>query len=368
MPRLVHSTPKYRKHRASGQAVVTIQGKDFYLGPWKSKASLVEYDRLIAEWLANGRHAPVPAEDRRDLTVTEVVARYWRFAKQHYQKDGKPTSSLDEVRLSLKPVREVYGHTLARDFGPLALKAVRQRMVDAGQSRGTVNKRIATVKRAFKWAVSEELVPPSVHHALSAVAGLQKGRTTAPESNGVPPVPEEVVQATLPHLPEIVADMVWFQRLTGARPGEVCIVRPCDIDRTGDVWVFRPESHKMEHHGRERLIFIGPKGQAILRPYLLRSAEAYCFSPAESVKKHLAEKHASRKTPLQYGNRPGTNRKRRPKRKAGDCYTRDSYRRAIHRACTEAEVEQWSPNRLRHSAGTEIRKRFGLEAAQVTLG
>lgn len=29
---------------------------------------------------------------------------------------------------------------------------------------------------------------------------------------------------------------------------------------------------------------------------------------------------------------------------------------------------RWSPNRLRHSAGTEIRRRFGLEAAQVALG
>ena len=52
MPKLVDSVPKYRLHRASGQAVVTIQGRDFYLGPWKSKASRVEYDRLIGEWLA----------------------------------------------------------------------------------------------------------------------------------------------------------------------------------------------------------------------------------------------------------------------------------------------------------------------------
>ncbi|MEM7315226.1 MAG: tyrosine-type recombinase/integrase [Planctomycetota bacterium] len=29
---------------------------------------------------------------------------------------------------------------------------------------------------------------------------------------------------------------------------------------------------------------------------------------------------------------------------------------------------RWSPNQLRHSAATEIRKKYGLEAAQVTLG
>jgi site-specific recombinase XerC len=31
-------------------------------------------------------------------------------------------------------------------------------------------------------------------------------------------------------------------------------------------------------------------------------------------------------------------------------------------------LPKWGPNRLRHSAATEIRKQFGLEAAQVTLG
>jgi site-specific recombinase XerC len=28
----------------------------------------------------------------------------------------------------------------------------------------------------------------------------------------------------------------------------------------------------------------------------------------------------------------------------------------------------WAPNRLRHAAGTEIRKRYGLEGSQVVLG
>ena len=32
------------------------------------------------------------------------------------------------------------------------------------------------------------------------------------------------------------------------------------------------------------------------------------------------------------------------------------------------KAHRWSPNRLRHSAATAIRQRFGLEAAQVPLG
>ncbi len=367
MPKLTSATPKYRKHRASGQAVVSIAGRDHYLGPWKSKTSIAEYDRLIAEWLANGRYQPARAPNA--LTVSEVLVRYWRFAKGHYRgRDGKQTASLHGLRQALRPLRRLYGHTPSGEFGPLALKALRQSMVKDGLCRGTVNKRVDAIKRVFRWAVEEELVSPSVHQALLAVRGLQKGRTTAPEPEAVRPVPEADVQATLPHLPAIVADMALLQHLTGCRPGEVVIVRPCDIDRTGEVWAYRPESHKAEHHGRERVIHIGPKAQLVLQPYLLREAETYCFSPAESEKARLDDQHGRRKTPLSCGNRPGSNRRRRPKRKAGDRYTRDSYRRAIHRACDTGNVDKWSPNRLRHSAATEIRKRYGLEAAQVTLG
>lgn len=59
MPRLIQAVPKYRKHRASGQAVVTLNGQDHYLGPHGTKASSVEYDRLIAEWLAHGDRVSV---------------------------------------------------------------------------------------------------------------------------------------------------------------------------------------------------------------------------------------------------------------------------------------------------------------------
>ena len=44
-----------------------------------------------------------------------------------------------------------------------------------------------------------------------------------------------------------------------------------------------PASHKSEHHDRERVIFIGRKGQRILLPYLLRPADYYCFSPREGT-------------------------------------------------------------------------------------
>jgi len=145
-------------------------------------------------------------------------------------------------------------------------------------------------------------------------------------------------------------------------------MRPCDLDRSGDVWTYRPEHHKTEHHGKQRTIFLGSKAQAVLLPYLLRGETAYLFSPAEPVAKQRAVRSAARRTPMSCGNRPGRNRKKRPVRTPGDWYNRDAYRVAIQRACAKAGVARWSPNRLRHSAATEIRHQFGLEAAQVALG
>ncbi|MCC6156075.1 MAG: tyrosine-type recombinase/integrase [Candidatus Hydrogenedentes bacterium] len=55
-------------------------------------------------------------------------------------------------------------------------------------------------------------------------------------------------------------------------------------------------------------------------------------------------------------------------RRPGDRYSVASYRRAIGRICVELEISAWNPNQLRHNAGTEIRKLYGLEAAQVILG
>lgn len=386
MPRTAGiSTPKYRKHRATGQAVATIGGSDHYLGPYCSKASRIEYDRLIGEWLAAGR--PTSETATTDITIAEMLKRYRAFCERHYVKDGRPSGEVDNLGYALKPVRELYGDTLAANFGPLALKAIQKHFIDKKKCRSQINLAISKVKRAFKWAVSEELIPSSVLQALQSVSGLRYGRTNAVERAPVQAVPDSVVEATLPWLPPVVADMVRFQRLTGCRPGEVCQLRPCDVDTRQDVWVFKPASHKTQHHGRERFVFIGPQAQDILRPYLLRDKESLCFQPADSERKRLAVAHEARKTPLSNGNRPGTNRKCSPKWKPGGRYDKNAYCRAIRRAVDRAnrdrlakaaearidadDVEKlpsWHVNQLRHTAATLLRARYGLDAARTVLG
>lgn len=399
MPKLSKSVPAYRLHRATRQAVVTINGRDHYLGPHRSKASLVEYDRLISEWLASGRSASY-GKPEASLSIAELLAAYLAHAKGYYGEGSR--GEYANMIVAVRPLKELYSRQPADSFGPLELKAIRQRFIDAGHCRSNINANVRRVVRVFRWAASEALLPPTVAQSLAMVPGLRRGRSEAPEGKKVRPVEAEIVEATLPHLSPTVRAMVELQLLTGMRPGELVIMRPADIDRTGEVWEYRPRQHKNIHRDMDRVVYLGPKAQDILRPFLLRPAESFCFSPAEAEAKRRAELSARRTTPLSCGNRVGTNRVRKPRRKPGDFYPLDSYRWAIYRACdaafpppdhlarrdgesvkrwqerlSEAErkelaawqsAHRWSMNQLRHSLATKVRRKFDLESAKVLLG
>jgi integrase len=365
MPRLIQSVPKYQKHRASGQAVVTINSRDYYLGPHGTKASKLEYDRLVSEWLSSGRSSSFGAPER-GYTVVEMVADYIRHSAAFHGTD--PRGEYGKIVRCMRSLRELYGRTAADEFGVLQLKAIRQTIARPDLSRGYVNETMRRIVAAFKWAAAEGKLPASVPMNLAIVPGLRKGKCNLREPEPVGAVDDDIVDATLAHLPEVVADMVKLQRLTGMRPAEVCILRPGDLDCTGEVWIYRPRKHKTQHHGRNRVVLIGPLAQAILLPYLARESATNCFRPADSELNRRATRHAARVTPLSCGNRPGSVKTPRSKRRAGESYPTASYRRAIHRACDKAEVTRWAPNQLRHAAATEVRREFGLEAAQIVLG
>ena len=394
--------PKLRRHKPSARAVVTLGGTDHYLGPWPANmkkpppAVKAAYDARIAEWLTGGRLS-ISHEQAQIVTVAQLIEAFWKHAEQHYRRpDGTTTNELADFRASLRPLAHLYADLAAAFFSPLKLKAVRQLMLDGythpkygpqeALSRGVINQRIGRIVRVCKWGVAEEMVPPSVYHGLQAVRGLEKGRTTAREPEPVPPVATEHVEATIPGLRPQTQTMVRLQLLTGMRPGEVCIMRTCDIDTSGPVWIYRPRQHKTAHRGRPRTIALGPKAQAVLRPWVRQELEAFLFQPCEAMEAFRNEQRANRKTAVQPSQR--NRKKKKPKRQAGERYTTLSYGKAIAAACVAANakaivlaraagqdvagdavlVPHWAPNQLRHTHGTEVRKRFGLEAAQVALG
>ena len=202
------SFPTYRLYKRTGQAIVTIDGKDHYLGKHDSAESKAAYDRLISEWLARGRTASPPSvtDEKATLTVSKLIAAYHYYAATFYKDSPQERH---RIQLALRPLRRLYGRTPAADFRPLALQAVRKAMLEPQQreivrkprngkvavpprvveyflSRRTINQRIDVIKRMFKWAVSQELVPPFVFEGLRTVEGLKKGRSTAKEPRRVP--------------------------------------------------------------------------------------------------------------------------------------------------------------------------------------
>lgn len=196
---------------------------------------------------------------------------------------------------------------------------MRQRFIDAGRSRGFINQRVGWVRHVFKWAVSEELVP-APDQALAAVPGLQRGRSTARETEPVGPVDDAAGDAALPFLNRHVRGLVELQRLTGCRLGAACDLRRCDIDTGGAVWLYRPPHHKNTHRGKSRTIAIGPQAQSLLKQFFTADISTHLFYPVRALEELHATRAANRKT-RQFPSHMARNaakRKANPKRTAAE--------------------------------------------------
>jgi len=342
---------------------VLLNGRKIHLGRWGTKRARTEYHRLLAEWEAGGRI--LATGDPDTITVKEVIAAYWKYAERVYQRhDGSPTDELGSIRRACKPLVKLYGDKPASEFGPKALRTLMAQWVREGKwSRKTINHQIGRLKRIFRWATEQELVTAEVYHGLAAVSGLRMGRSEAREPEQIMPVPDAHIDAVRPHLSTPIAAMMDLQLLTGMRPGEVTIMRACDLDTSGTVWIFTPARHKTERHGIERKVYLGPKAQFIIEPFLTRDLAAYLFDPRDG---HRESRAKARKGP---GRRPDQKPgPRQTDRCIQDHYTTTGYGRAIRRACEAADVPTWSPNQLRHNAATRLRREHGIDLARTILG
>lgn len=360
--------PAYRVHAAKRLAYVRLSGRMIYLGKAGSVGSQEKYRRVVAEWLVTGR-----APQRKDqcatvLTVAALGKAYLQWARGYYRDaDGGPSSGLGPVEAAVKGMINLYGNTPAVAFGPVALRAVRQQMIDADLCRNVINGRVACIKRVYRWAIAEELIPASTLTALAAIEPLRHGRSGARESKPIAPVPDAHVDAVLPFLPPSLRAAVQLQRLTGMRSGELCILRPIDLDRLGAVWTYRPRSHKTMYRGHERVVRIGPRAQEILRTLLdATHPEHFAFSPMAAQRQRQVMRRGEHgpNTALTVGADDDLRR-----------YNPRSYHRALRYAMFAAQrsgvlqrSDFWHPHQLRHANATEIRRQRGLEAARVVLG
>jgi len=370
--------PQIRFHAHSGQARVRINGQVIYLGRFGSPEANAAYHRLLAEWHATSGNvtvpeaAPAPSRRRRrpaaaeptasaavapapaGLTLAEVCVMWIADSEQRYtRKDGTQSSTIHECRMIVRAL-EADGGMPAAAFKAKALVAVQRRLVDEGRPRTTVNRIVKGIRRMFRWATVNEFVPDGLVHALEAVEPLRPGQTEAPELEPVVDVADEHVERTLAAMPRVPRDLLRFIRLVGCRPGEACMIRPCDVDTAGPVWRWTLPKHKNTWRGHARVVLIGPKAQAVLRPYLKRRPERYCFSPVESERerlKYLGRKEVAARLAM-----------------CKESYSVSSLGCGIKRAAKRAKVPAWTTMQLRHTAATEAREAFGLDAAQARLG
>jgi len=351
--------PQYCQHKTRGLAYVRLNGEFIYLGPYGSLESKAAYQRVVAEWLHRGR-TPVTGENSlQGLSINEVLLAFWRHAETYYvDQNGTPSRELENVFTGIKLLKDLYGTTPAAEFGPVALKVVRQKMIENDLCRNVINQRIGLIKRVFKWAVSEELIRSSVFHGLQAVAGLRQGRSPARETEKVGPVPDRFVEPVLEFLPPTLQAMVKLQRVTGMRSGEICIIRTGDIEMGEKVWIYRPSKHKTQHHGHDKQVHLGPKAQEILRPFLRTNLCELLFAPDRAQEERNQIKRADRKTKVQPSQ--CNRRKHNPKKQPGQQFTAMSYGHAVKYAIKRAKKMgklapdvHWHPHQLRHTFGTE---------------
>lgn len=375
------SVPKLRHHKPSGRAVVTLSDtatgkrRDFYLGEYGTPEAHAAYAELVARWTARGRtleHVkPDPLHARPSAGCVAELCR--DYAKHIDAKGGISVKHKDCVKRAIRIARVTCGALPVAEFGPLALQDVRKAMlaIRFGENdsrrwtRSVVNRRVRHLIRMFKWAVAHERAPIALPAALACVEPLKPGDYDVPEGRVVKPVPSAHVDAIREHVSSVVWAMIEVQRYSAARAGEVCVMRPIDIDTTGKVWLYRPSSHKNAHRGHDRIIYLGRKAQKAIKPLLAgRALDAYLFDPRESVRER-AQANATEGQSRRDNQQPDA---RKTARRVRDHFTTNIYQQAIRRACKAAGVPHWSTHQLRHLAATNARKEFGAEAALLVLG
>jgi len=282
--------PTYRLHKARGCALVTIDGHDHYLGPFGSPSSKQKYAALIRTWQQRQEHSatePLPPLAPNDHpTVNEIILVFLKHARAYYRPnhgDNPEAGCISDALAVLQ--QEGYGREPADAFRHRDLKKVREAMIAKRWSRNYINSQINRIKRMFAYAVKEDLVSGSVYHALLAIKGLRKGTPGVRETKKVRPVPCGHIKPVLAKAHAVLKAMLLFAYRTGARPGEVCALKPCHLDRTGKVWVYNvpPGANKTEHHDQERKVYVGPRAKKILKPWLDGIApDDFVFSPVRA--------------------------------------------------------------------------------------
>jgi len=333
MPRPKSNQPAYQFHY-SGQARVSFCGEDYYLGKHGTPKSYARYYALLSEYAANGMQPPTKSLTRPEnvtevsIRIRDITADFRHRVLPRYEHDNGQHNRLKNLCALLD---DKHGDESPDDFGPRKLEALRDGFVADGNCRKYANYRTRLVVRIIQHGVSRELVKPDRIAALEALESLRPGQVR----EGVPRtgVALDDIAKTLPHLSEVLQAMVRLQLATAMRPSEMFHMTPGMIDRSKEVWFFRPTKHKTAHKNVVKAVPILDAARDALTPYLFGGADELCFTTS-----------------------------------IGTPWNKDSFRIAITRAAKAAKVKRWTPYAIRHTTAQAVRDAIGPEGVQSLLG
>jgi hypothetical protein len=230
------SAPKYLLHKPSGNAFTYLyedgKRRQVYLGEWNSPGSHREFRRIAALHLqglpvTTSRQSRKPNHDPDAATVDELVARFLVWAEKHYRdRDGNPTGEISNYVYAAEPILKLHRDTPTDEFNIACLVQARGELIsrkvirngeETTLSRNYINRQVGRMKFIFTKGVEFQLVSASVSMELDKLQGLGAWRSEARETDSVRPVPEADVKAVLPHVPPLIADMIWLNWLSRSR-------------------------------------------------------------------------------------------------------------------------------------------------------
>ena len=317
--------PKYRHQKSRNLAVVRIDGKDIYLGKYNSPESHEKYQLAIAELVSR-----LAITKTKGLTLPALAAVYHQFSQIRFS-DAK----LRSYHRTIQRFASLFPELDSQDVACSHVEAFQMSLVQRNLTAKTINDYLARLKNIFCWASRNKYMPAQNLLFFDMLDRVDNTWPGVRQTDKVKPVSLEQINEILTDVPKTVAALIKFQFRTACRPSEARMLRLCDIEKSDDVWLYCPPKHKTSHQGKQRRIPLGPLAQQVIESQQVVDPSAYVFHSGDP-------------------SQP---------------YKKDSYSRAIRRACERAGIDpHWTPNQIRHTAATSIRAEYGIEVTQVVLG
>jgi integrase len=164
---------------------------------------------------------------------------------------------------------EIFPDADTESFSALKLLEFQQFLAKKNYTRNYCNKLVKSFRTVMNWGTKFEIVSENITCKLNRVKLLRFGQ--ARESKKRKNVPIKNIEAVIPYVRPIIADMIQLQLLTAMRPNEVCRMKAEEIDMDydgGENWLYSPPIHKTAWRGKSRCIVLGWEEQEILKKYI----------------------------------------------------------------------------------------------------